>query len=128
MCWKVFVRMVEKVQLLRSIILTLITECKCNPDGTVNPNVCNTNTGECLCKENWTGLKCESAGTSIFLDSNVNTIIFVKYYSHIFWYELKFSLALPRILCNGNGVLPHLQMGVAITGFVEDFCYGLHNS
>ena len=24
----------------------------------------------------------------------------------------------PRILCNGIGVLPHLQMGVAIMGFV----------
>ena len=34
---------------------------------------------------------------------------------------------MPRMLCNGNGVLPHLQMGVALTGFVEDFCYGLHN-
>ena len=33
----------------------------------------------------------------------------------------------PRILCNGNGVLPHLQMGVAVTGFVEDFRYSLHN-
>ena len=28
---------------------------------------------------------------------------------------------LPRMLCKGNGVLPHLQMGVAETGFVEDF-------
>ena len=34
----------------------------------------------------------------------------------------------PRILCNKNGVLPHLQMGVAVTGFVEDFCYSLYNS
>ena len=56
--------MVERVQLLRSIILTLITECECNPDGTVNPNVCNTETGECLCKENWTGIKCDLAGIS----------------------------------------------------------------
>ena len=84
MCCKGFLRIVERVQLLKLIVFTLISECKCSPDGTINPNVCNTNTGECLCKENWTGLKCESAGTSIFLDSNVNTIIFVKDYSHIF--------------------------------------------
>ena len=35
---------------------------------------------------------------------------------------------MPRMLCNENGVLPHLQMGVAMMGFVEDFCYSLHNS
>ena len=34
----------------------------------------------------------------------------------------------PRMLCNGNRVLPHLQMGVAVTGFFEDFRYSLHNS
>ena len=34
----------------------------------------------------------------------------------------------PRMLCNGIGVLPHLQMRVTIMGFVEDFCYCLHNS
>ena len=34
----------------------------------------------------------------------------------------------PRMLCNGNGVLRHLRMGVALMGFVEDFRYGLHNS
>ena len=34
----------------------------------------------------------------------------------------------PRILCNVNGVLPHLQMGVAVMGFVEDFRYGFYNS
>ena len=28
----------------------------------------------------------------------------------------------PRILCNENGVLPHLQMGVTVMGFVEDLC------
>ena len=59
-----------------SITLPLITECKCNPDGTVNPNVCNSETGECLCKENWTGLKCDTAGNtiiqviSVFLSAN----------------------------------------------------------
>ena len=39
---------------------------------------------------------------------------------------IKYSM--PRILCNGNGVLPHLQMGVAVMGFVENFRYGLHNA
>ena len=29
---------------------------------------------------------------------------------------------------HGNGLLPYLQMGVAVTGFVEDFRYGLRNS
>ena len=28
----------------------------------------------------------------------------------------------------GMGVLPHLQMGVAVMGFDEDIRYGLHNS
>ena len=28
-----------------------------------------------------------------------------------------------RILYDGNGVLPHLQIGVAVMGFVEDFRY-----
>ena len=32
------------------------------------------------------------------------------------------------MLCNCNGVLPHLQMGVAVMGFVEDFRYSLYNS
>ena len=35
---------------------------------------------------------------------------------------------MPRMLCNGNGVFPHLQMGVTVMGFVEVFCNGLHNS
>ena len=34
----------------------------------------------------------------------------------------------PRMLCNGNGILLHLQMRAAVMGFVEDFRYGLHNS
>ena len=34
----------------------------------------------------------------------------------------------PRMLCNGSEVLPRLQMGVAVTGFVEDFRYSLHDS
>ena len=34
----------------------------------------------------------------------------------------------PRMLCYGNGALPHFQMAVAVKGFVEDFHYGLHNS
>ena len=34
----------------------------------------------------------------------------------------------PRILCNGNVVLPHLQMGVAVMGFVEYLRYGLYDS
>ena len=35
---------------------------------------------------------------------------------------------LPRMLCNGNGVLPHFQMEVTVMGFVEDFRYSSHNS
>ena len=31
-------------------------------------------------------------------------------------------LTMPSMPCNGNGVLPHLQMGVAVMEFVEDFC------
>ena len=31
------------------------------------------------------------------------------------------------MLCNSNGVLPHLQMGVAVMGLVEDFHYSLCN-
>ena len=31
---------------------------------------------------------------------------------------------LPRMLCNGNGVISHLQTEM---GFVEDFCYSLYN-
>ena len=43
--------------------------------------------------------------------------------------NLSFSeQTLPRMLCNGNGVFPHLQMGVAVMGFVEDICYHLCNS
>ena len=38
------------------------------------------------------------------------------------------QMIVPRMLCNGYGVLPHLQMGVAVMGFIEDFCYSLHNS
>ena len=32
------------------------------------------------------------------------------------------------MFCNGNGVLHHLQMEVAVMGYVKDFCYSLHNS
>ena len=32
------------------------------------------------------------------------------------------------MLCNGIGVLPHLQIGIAVMGFVNDLCYSLHNS
>ena len=32
------------------------------------------------------------------------------------------------MLYSGNWVLPHLQMGVAVIGFFQDFRYGLHSS
>ena len=34
--------------------------------------------------------------------------------------DMKANITMPRILCNGNGVLPHLQMGVAVLEFDED--------
>ena len=33
----------------------------------------------------------------------------------------------PECSAMGMEILPHLQMGVAVIGFVEDFLYGLHN-
>ena len=38
------------------------------------------------------------------------------------------DLAQNALQCNGNRVLPNLQMGVAVMGFVEDFRYGFYNS
>ena len=35
------------------------------------------------------------------------------------WPKYKSSKILPRMLCNYNRFLPHLQMGVAVMGFVE---------
>ena len=51
---------------------------------------------------------------------NVNT--FIKFLIKVL------HLIMPRILFNGDWVLPHLTMGVGIMRFREDFCYGLHNS
>ena len=42
--------------------------------------------------------------------------------------KTRLRLTEPRILCKGNRVSLHLEMGVAVMGFIEDFHYGLHNS
>ena len=61
----------------------------------------------------------------VSLPGHVNPKNKEKHFSILLHYVNKQTL--PRMLCNGNGVLPHLQMGVAIMGFVEDFHYGLNN-
>ena len=40
---------------------------------------------------------------------------------------IDFPPIMPKMLCNSNGVLPCLQMGVAVMGFVKDFRYSLYN-
>ena len=42
--------------------ICVFKECQCHSDGTINKDTCNKNTGKCLCKPNWTGLHCDTAG------------------------------------------------------------------
>ena len=47
---------------LETVIYFFVAECHCNFDGTRGDSICDTKTGRCHCKPNWTGSKCESAG------------------------------------------------------------------
>ena len=47
----------------------MFKECQCHSDGTINKDTCNEKTGKCLCKPNWTGLHCDTAGKSLLYKS-----------------------------------------------------------
>ena len=44
------------------------TDCQCNLEGTIHGSFCNRDDGQCACKANWTGQKCETTG--IFIQLN----------------------------------------------------------
>ena len=58
--------------------LILSAECQCNFDGTIDESFCRKDDGQCLCKPNWIGLKCESTGTSL-------PFIYVQKYAWFKW-------------------------------------------
>ena len=63
--------------------------------------------------------KIEETGSKLNLSNGCKTILLLAWGGEV---------TKPRMLCNGNGALSHLQMRVSAMGYVVDFRYSLHNS